>query len=300
MDIAVTGSSGLIGSTLVNGLRADGHRVRAVVRRRPRGDDEIGWDPAGGTMDAGRLEDLDAVVHLAGEGIAARRWSAAQKTRIERSRLDGTALVARTLAGLTRPPRVLLSGSGINYYGDQGDRLLTEASPPGGGFLARVCVGWEAATAPAQAAGVRVAHLRTGPVLTRSGGALGKMLPLFRFGLGGRLGSGRQYWSWISLEDEVGAIRWLLDNEVTGPVNLVAPEPATNAELTRALGRALHRPAVIPVPALGPRLLLGRELADELLFSSVRAQPTVLSGSGYRFRRPDLAGALEGALRAPA
>ena len=208
--------------------------------------------------------------------------------------------MARTLAGLARPPKVLLSGSGINYYGDRGDTRLTEASPPGAGFLARVCVGWEAATAPAEAAGVRVAHLRTGPVLARSGGALRRMLPLFRAGLGGRLGSGRQYWSWIALEDEVGAIRWLLDHDVAGPVNLVAPEPATNAQLTRALARAVHRPAVLPVPAFGPRLLLGRELADELLFSSVRAEPAVLSRSGYRFRQPELSGALDAVLRAPA
>jgi uncharacterized protein len=293
MDIAVTGASGLIGSTLAAGLRSDGHRVRPIVRRPPERPDEVRWDPAVGVIDARGLEGIDALVHLAGEGIGAKRWSAEQKARIERSRLDGTSLVARTVAGLDRPPRVLISGSGINYYGEGGDRVFCETDPPGDDFLARVCVGWEAATGPAESAGIRVAHIRTGPVLARGGGALGKMLPLFKVGVGGRLGSGRQYWSWIALDDEVGAIRWLLDHDVAGPVNLCAPNPVTNAELTAALGRALHRPTVVPVPAFGPRLVLGRELADQLLFTSVRAVPAVLSASGYRFQHPDLDSALD-------
>jgi uncharacterized protein (TIGR01777 family) len=296
MDIAVTGASGLIGSRLVAGLRADGHRVRRLVRHQSGQADEVSWDPSAGTIDAAGLEGIDALVHLAGEGIGERRWSPEQKSRIERSRLAGTALVATTLTRLDRPPRVLISGSGVNYYGEAGDRVLTEASPPGDDFLARLCVRWEAATGPAEAAGIRVAHIRTGPVLARGGGALGRMLPLFRFGLGGRLGSGRQYWSWIALDDEVGAIRWLLEHEVAGPVNLCAPEPATNAELTRALGRVLRRPTVLAVPRFGPRLVLGRELADQLLFTSVRAVPAVLVESGYQFRQPDLESALRAAL----
>jgi uncharacterized protein (TIGR01777 family) len=298
VDIAITGSSGLIGQALTAALHAEGHRVLRMVRRPPGGSDEMRWDPTEGTIDAAGLEGIDAVVNLAGEGIGNRRWSAAQKARIERSRTEGTGLLARTLSELTRPPGVLLSGSAVGIYGDRGDDVLTEASPPGDTFLAGVCRAWESATAPAEAAGIRVAHLRTGIVLSRDGGALARMLPLFRLGLGGRFGSGRQYWSWISIDDEVGAIRWLLDHDVAGPVNLVAPAACTNRAFTHELAAALHRPAVAAVPAFGPRLLLGRELADELLFTSARVRPAALETAGYPFRHPDLASAFGSVLTA--
>jgi uncharacterized protein len=289
MDIAVTGATGLIGSTLVEALAADGHRPVSLVRRSPRpGEDAITWDPAAGTIDADSLEGIDAVVHLAGEGIAEKRWNDAQKARILNSRVDGTTLLATTLAGLDRPPAVLLSGSAIGYYGDRGDETLTETSAPGDIFLAEVCKAWEAATATAEAAGIRVAHLRTGIVLDANGGALAKTLPLFKLGLGGRLGPGTQWWSWISADDEVGAIRFLLDADVSGPVNLTAPEPVTNAEFTKVLGQVLGRPTLLPVPAFGPKILLGSELAEQLLFTSARVLPTTLIDAGYTFVTPDL------------
>jgi uncharacterized protein (TIGR01777 family) len=256
----------------------------------------VGWDPQAGTIDLDALAGVDAVVHLAGESIGARRWSDEQKRRIEESRTRGTALVARAVSELDPRPQVLLSASGMNYYGDRGDDEVTEADPPGSGFLADVCVAWEAAAQPAIDAGVRTAFLRTGLVLDAGGGALAKMLPLFKLGLGGRLGSGRQWWSWISLEDEIGAVLHLLGADVAGPVNLTAPGPVTNADLTRALGHVLHRPTLLPVPRIGPRLLLGPELADTLLFTSLRVQPDVLLTSGYAFRHPTLEPALRAAV----
>lgn len=289
MDIAITGASGLIGSTLVGALAADGHRPVKMVRRNPKpGEDAISWDPAAGTIDADSLEGIGAVVHLAGEGIAEKRWNPEQKQRILDSRVDGTTLLATTLAGLDAPPSVFLSGSAIGFYGDRGDEKLTEASAPGDIFLAEVCKAWEAATATAEAAGIRVAHLRTGIVLDAHGGALAKTLPLFKLGLGGRLGSGKQWWSWISVDDEVGAIRFLLDADVSGPVNLTAPEPVTNAEFTKVLGKVLGRPTLLPVPAFGPKILLGSELAEQLLFTSARVLPTTLTDAGYVFATPDL------------
>lgn len=296
VQVAITGASGLIGTALAELLRTEGHGVISLVRHRPVGDEELGWDPANGQIDAAGLNGVDAVVHLAGESIASHRWSAEQKQRIERSRVEGTELLAKALAGLDSPPRVLLSASAVGIYGNRGSEVLTEASAPAHSFLARVCQAWEAATTPASDAGVRVAHLRTGLVLTHRGGALAKLLPLFRLGLGGRLGSGRQYWSWITLEDEVRAIRWLIDHEVSGPVNMVSPSPVTNAQMVRVLAAALHRPALLPVPQFGPRLVLGRELADELLFTSARVVPTALDGHGYTFRHPDLASGLQAAL----
>jgi uncharacterized protein (TIGR01777 family) len=227
-------------------------------------------------------------VHLAGVGIADKRWSAAQKRAILDSRTQGTSLIARTLAGLSRPPAVLVSASAIGYYGDRDDEELTEASGPGTGFLADVCVQWEAATAPAGDAGVRVAMIRTGIVLSADGGALAKQLPLFRLGLGGPFGSGRQYQSWIALEDEVAAIVHLLGADVAGPFNLTAPNPVTSAEFAGTLGRVLHRPAVLRVPRFGPALLLGGELAENLLYSSQRVLPRALESSGYRFAHPEL------------
>ena len=297
MDIAVTGASGLIGTKLVARLKGDGHRVVPMVRTPPRpGTDAIVWDPAAGTIDADSLEGFDAVIHLAGEGIANKRWTAEQKRRILNSRVDGTTLLSVTLAGLNRPPSVLLSGSAIGFYGDQGDTELTEQSPHGDIFLADVCRAWEAATAVAEQAGIRVAHLRTGIVLDPDGGALGKTLGLFKLGVGGRLGSGRQWWSWIGADDEVGAIAFLLNHDISGPVNLTAPEPVTNADYTKVLGKVLHRPTVFPVPSFGPKILLGSELADQLLFTSARVIPKVLLDAGYEFVSPDLDDALRKAL----
>ncbi len=289
MDIAITGSSGLIGTALVTHLEAAGHRPIRVTRS---GSDGIHWDPARGEIDAASFEGIDAVVHLAGEGIAEKRWTDAQKARILDSRVDGTTLLARTLAGLDRPPAVLLSGSAIGYYGDRGDTVITETSPPGSDFAAEVSIAWEACTAEAEAAGIRVAHLRTGIVLSAAGGVLGKLLPLYRAGLGGKLGGGHQYMSWISIDDEVGIITWLLDTEICGAVNLTAPEPVTNHDFTKALGAALHRPTFLTVPSFGPKILLGSELADSLLFSSARVAPTVAEGAGYEFRHRTIDAAL--------
>lgn len=301
MKIAVTGSTGLIGTALSRSLLADGHDVVPVVRR-PIADGEtaVQWDPAAGTIDAAALEGLDGVVHLAGAGIGDKRWSDAYKRTILESRTKGTDLLARTLASLERPPAVLVSGSAIGIYGDTGDNALDETYPPAHDFLADVCMQWEAAAAPAVDAGIRVPFLRTGIVLSPEGGALAKLLPLFKLGAGGRMGSGRQWWSWISLADEVRVIRWLLDTDVAGPVNATAPQPVTNAELTKVLAGVLGRPSVLPVPAFGPRLLLGGELADALLFNSQRVLPQVLTERGFAFDHPDLEGALRAMLGRPA
>ena len=299
MDVAITGSSGLIGTALSAALRSAGHTVRPVVRSGG-GPGTVRWDPSAGTIDAAELAGVDAVVHLAGEPIADERWSEEQKQRIRSSRVEGTTLVARTVADLDPQPAVLLSGSAIGYYGDRGDEVLTESSPPGDGFLPDVVEAWEAATAPASDAGIRVAHLRTGIVLDADGGALSKQLPLFKLGLGGRLGSGQQWVPWISLADEVAAIVHLLDADVSGPVNLTAPEPVTNAEFTTTLAEVLGRPAIFPIPRFGPNLLLGKELAESLLYSSARVAPRVLEGDGYRFRHPELEGALRAILDRPA
>jgi hypothetical protein len=294
MDIAVTGASGLIGTALTAALRADGHVVRPLVRRPSDDAHAVRWDPAAGTIDAAGLEGVEAVVHLAGVGIGDKRWTEARKAEIERSRTQGTDLLARTLAGLDAPPSVLLSGSAIGYYGNRGDEELTEASSPGDDFLAGLVQRWEAATAPAEAAGIRVVHLRTGIVLTARGGALGRLLPMLRLGIGGPLGSGRQWWSWISLDDEVGAIRHLMTaGDLSGPVNLVAPEPATNADVTKALGHALHRPALVPVPRFGPALLFGSEMNELVVFASQRIVGTKLAASGYAFAHPGLPSAAD-------
>jgi uncharacterized protein (TIGR01777 family) len=295
MDIAVTGASGLIGTALSQALSAGGHTPIPVVRpgsRRPSGVACIAWDPSTGTIDSEAFEGLDAVVHLAGEGIGDRRWTAQQKRRILDSRTQGTSLLAAALAGLRNPPPVLLSGSAIGYYGDTGETPTDEHGTTGDDFPARVCIAWEAATRPAEDAGIRVGHLRTGIVLSARGGALARQLPLFRWGLGGRAGSGRQWQSWISIDDEVGAIVHLLTAEVSGPVNLTAPNTVTNGELTKTLGSVLHRPTTV-LPMLGPRLLFGREMADSLLLTSQRVMPAVLMASGYRFEHPELRGALE-------
>lgn len=285
MRVVITGASGLIGSALAERLDRDGHEV--VPLRRPDG-----WDPDARTIDTTLLHGADAVVHLAGEGIGEKRWTDEQKARIRDSRIRGTRLIAETLAGMDGGPRVLLSGSAIGYYGDTGDTAVDETAPAGEGFLASVCVDWEAAAAPAVEAGVRVVWLRTGIVLSPRGGALARQLPFFRLGLGGRSGSGRQYQSWISLDDEVGAICHLLGrDDLSGPFNLTAPEPVTNGEFARTLGRVLRRPTTI-IPMFGPRLLFGRELADSLLLASQRVLPAALTSSGYVFTHTKLDAAL--------
>ncbi|MEJ7846192.1 MAG: TIGR01777 family oxidoreductase, partial [Acidimicrobiales bacterium] len=291
--------SGLIGSALVRSLRDDGHDVVRVVRSGSAGDGDattVAWDPMQGTIDAAGLEGVEAAVHLAGAGIGDERWSDDRKRVILESRTKGTALLARTLAGLAAPPAVLLSGSAVGYYGDRGDEVCTETSPAGTGYLAEVCESWEAAATPAVEAGIRTAFLRTGIVQTKAGGALKKTLPLFKLGLGGRFGSGKQWWSWISLADEVGAIRHLLDHDVSGPVNLTAPAPVTNAEYTSTLGSVLGRPTVLPVPSFGPKLLLGAEGAKAVLLDGQRAVPAVLEREGYSFRHPTLEAALRAEL----
>lgn len=294
MHIVVTGASGLIGSALVPHLRGRGHQVTSLVRR-PARESEATWDPAGGVLDAEVLAGVDAVIHLAGAGIGDKRWSESYKDEIRGSRVRSTETLARAIVEAREAgsgPSVWLSGSAIGVYGACGDEELDETSPAGDGFLAEVCTAWEAATQPAEAAGVRVAHLRTGIVLSPAGGALKKQLPLFKLGLGGRFGSGRAWQSWISLTDEIAAIDHLLTAEVSGPVNLTAPEPVTNADFARTLGRVLRRPAAFPVPAFGPRLLLGRELADALLFTGQRVLPRVLENSGFTFAHRDLETAL--------
>ncbi|HMR48483.1 MAG TPA: TIGR01777 family oxidoreductase [Arachnia sp.] len=294
MKVAVTGSTGLIGSALVRSLLVDEHEVVRLVRpgaqtgRRADGTLGVAWDPMQQQIDAAALEGLDGVVHLAGAGVGDRRWTASYKTQILESRRLGTATLARALAGLSRPPKVLLSASAVGYYGQTGDREAQEGDPAGTDFLARVCQVWESEADPARDAGIRVAHPRTGIVFSRRGGAAAKLLPLFRLGLGGRLGDGQQYWSLISLADEVGALRFLLENEnLEGPVNLTAPTPETNARITQELARQMKRPAVIPVPSFALRLAVG-PFADELT-GSQRVLPTVLQEAGYRFHHPTLA-----------
>jgi hypothetical protein len=287
MRIAITGSSGLIGTALRASLEADGHDVVRVVRSGG-GPGTVSWDLDAGTIDAAGLEGLDGVVHLAGEGIAEKRWTDDQKHRILESRTQGTTLLAEALAGLTDKPPVLVSGSAIGFYGDRGDEQLTEASSAGTGFLPEVVQAWEAAAAPAEAAGIRVPKVRTGIVLAAHGGVLERLAKLARFGLLGKLGSGQQWMSWISLHDEVAAIRFLLEHEVAGPVNLTAPGPVTNEVLTKALGRVLKRPTFLPVPSFGPKLLVGAELADALLFEGQRVLPEALQEAGFEFRHHEI------------
>lgn len=293
--MAVTGASGFLGTPLVTALRAGGHRVRRLVRRPSAGPEEVSWDPASGDIDVVGLAGVEAVVHLAGEGIAAHRWTGRQKRRIHDSRTTGTNLISTTAARLDPPPRVLVSASGIGYYGDRGDEVLNEESSAGDDWLARVVHDWEGSSRPAAQAGIRTVAARTGIVLDAGGGALSRMLLPFRLGLGGPMG-GSQWWSWIALDDYVGGLLHLLEGDLSGPVNLTSPNPVTNAEFSRALGRALHRPAVVPLPRLAPSILLGRELAESLLYFSARVLPTRLLHSGYAFRHPDLEPALRSVL----
>jgi uncharacterized protein (TIGR01777 family) len=298
MRVVVTGSSGLIGQAVVSTLKDAGHDTMVLVRRTP-GPGEARWDVAEGRIDTDALEGGDAVVHLAGAGIGDRRWTPQRKDVILRSRVEGTMLLCSALAGLAHRPSVLVSASAIGYYGDRGDEELAESSGPGtGSFQAEVCQAWEGATAEAQRAGIRVVHLRSAVVLSRHGGALAKQLPLFKAGLGAKLGSGDQWLSWISLRDEVGIIlRAIEDGSLAGALNASAPAPVRNREFTKELGRALHRPAVLGVPPFALRLALGRQLADELLLGSLRVLPTRAVDAGYRFHDPELGGALEEALR---
>jgi uncharacterized protein (TIGR01777 family) len=297
MDVVVSGSHGFIGSALLPALAAAGHRVRRLVRGNA-GESEVAWDPDAGTIDTARLEGVEGVVHLAGVGIGDKRWTPEQKERIRGSRVQGTSLLAKALAGLTTPPRVLVSGSAVGYYGDRGDELLTEESSPGDGFLADVVRAWEDATRPAADAGIRVVNLRSGVVQSPNGGALRKQLPIFKLGVGGPLGNGRQWVSWITLEDEVAAIVHLLgDDSLAGPVNATAPEPVTSAGMARAIGRALHRPAFLPVPKAALSLVVGRQMADEMVTASQRVVPTRLLAAGFAFRHPAMEPAMAALLR---
>ena len=293
--ILVAGASGLIGGALVRSLRADGHEVVRLVRRAARGADEVCWDPDGRYVDTAGLAGCDAVVNLAGAGVGSRRWTDAYKKKIRDSRVLGTTTLAEAIAAMDDRPRVFVNGSALGYYGETGDRAVDESAPPGTGFLPELCVEWEGATAAAREAGVRTAFVRTGLVVGKHGGAWGKLFPLFRAGLGGRMGDGRQFWSYIALHDEVAAIRHLIETDgLEGPFNLTAPNPLTNREITAAMGRVLHRPTLFAVPAPVLRTVLG-EMAGDIL-GSARVVPKRLLESGFTFAFPDIEGAIRAAL----
>ncbi len=297
MRILVSGASGLIGSALVPSLLRRGHEVVRLVRNVSAGPGAILWDPTASRLDSDALEGCDAAIHLAGESIARGRWTAERKRRILESRRQGTLLLSERLAQLSRRPRAFITASAIGYYGDRGAEILREDSSPGNGFLSEVCVAWEQATRPASDSGIRVVNLRIGVVLSSAGGALARMLPAFRMGAGGRIGSGKQYMSWITLDDLIGVICYCVENEAAvGPVNSVTPNPVTNRDFTRALAHALSRPAVFPLPGVVARLMLG-EMADELLLASTRVEPARLLAAGYSFQHPQLEGALRYVLR---
>mgnify|MGYP003348012058 FL=1 len=297
MRIAITGASGLIGTALTSHLRGNGHETVSFVRRPAASPAEISWDPMAGKLNAHDLDGIDAVVHLAGAGIGDKRWSDSYKREILESRTRSTELLAQRMTEIDQKPSVFLSGSAIGIYGVRGDEELDESATHGSGFLADVCERWERATGPAEAAGIRTVHLRTGIVLSTQGGALKKQLPLFKLGVGGRFGNGRQWQSWISITDEVRAISHLLASKVSGAVNLTAPTPVTNAEFTKTLASVVKRPAVLPIPSFGPKALLGSELADALLFTGQRVVPKVLLNDGYVFTHADLESALRDLLR---
>ena len=296
MKILITGASGLIGQALTKQLNASGHTTVAAVRREPRRNDEVQWNPTTGEMSPSAFDGVDAVVHLAGAGIGDKRWTDAYKMEILQSRTLGTALLADTMASLDKKPSVFLSGSAIGIYGQRDDTELGEDATIGTGFLADVCRDWEAASAAASAAGIRTVLLRTGIVLSPKGGALKKQLPLFKLGLGGKFGNGKQWQSWISITDEVNAIIHLLTSNLSGAVNLTAPNAVTNAEFTRVLAQVVSRPAILPIPSFGPKLLLGGELADALLFTGQRVVPNALVADGFHFAHPTLDVALRALL----
>lgn len=293
MRIVLGGGSGLIGSALRSSLREDGHQVLSLVRRDPRGDDEARWDPAAGELDPRALEGADAVVCLSGAGVGDHRWTSSYKQTIRASRVDSVSTVARAMA-VAGIPAVLLAASAVGYYGDAGEQVVTESHPAGSTFLAQVCVQWEAAADPAREAGIRVAHLRTGLVLDREAALIKRLRPIALLGVAGKLGSGRQYFPWIHLADQVGAMRYLLTHDIAGAVNLTGPRPVTNAEFMTAIGRILRRPTVAPTPGLALRAALG-EFAGEILIGQ-RAIPAVLTEAGYSFRYPDVESALRAAL----
>ena len=295
MKIVVSGASGLIGTQLVAKLSSSGHEVVRLVRRSPK-PGEIQWNPKSGTLDAAALEGVDAVIHLSGAGIGDKRWTDGYRKEILDSRTATTALLATTMASLSRKPSVFLSGSAIGIYGARNDEQLTEVSTHGTGFLAEVCEQWEAAAKPAVDAGIRTVYLRTGIVLSPKGGALKKLLPLFKLGVGGKFGNGKQWQSWISIDDEIGAIEHLLTANVSGAVNLTAPNPVTNAEFTKVLASVLKRPAIVPVPTFAPKILLGGELADALLFTGQRVIPAALNASGYMFKHTTIESAFRSLL----
>ena len=299
LRVLITGSSGLIGRALAESLESGGHQVVRMVRRPPASTAEIAWDPAAGQIDADALEGFGAVIHLSGENIGAGRWSAARRQRIRDSRVASTALLCGALGGLRRPPAVLVAASAIGYYGD-GDGAADEAAPAGAGFLSEVTAAWEQAAEPARAAGIRVAHARLGPVLSATAGMLKRLLPVFRLGAGGVVGSGRQAISWIGLDDAVRALQFLMNNgQAHGPCNVVAPHPATNREFTRTLARVLRRPAFAPVPGIAIRLLFG-EMGDQLILKGKVVVPARLTELGFRWLEPTLEGALRRELGIPA
>ena len=298
--IAITGATGLIGTALTASLEGDGHTVHAISRSPDRaGADGIVWDPREGTIDAGKMEGVDAVVHLAGEPIGASRWTDETKRRIRRSRELGTALIAETVAGLDQPPSVLVSGSATGFYGDRGDEVVTEDASPGDDFVAGICKVWEAAADPARSAGIRVVHPRTGVVIAPGGPLLDKLELPFKLGVGGKVGSGRQYVPWVSLEDEVQALRFLIDHELEGPVNIVGPVAVTNAEMSKALGKVLRRPTVLPIPVFAIRLMYG-EMGVSLATVSQRVAADKLQQAGFEFRHHTIEEALRVALDRPA
>ena len=296
MRVLIAGSSGLIGTALCRALGAAGHEVVRLVRRKPAGEDTIFWDPEAGVLDVGALARVEAVVHLGGRSIAGARWTAKVKRDLRHSRVQSTRFLAGALAAFPAPPRVFICASAIGIYGDRGDEELHEESGAGAGFLAELGQEWEGAGAAAVDAGIRVVQARFGIVLSSQGGALAKMLPPFRLGVGGRLGNGKQYFSWVALEDSVAALMFALDKgDLHGPVNITAPAPVNNAELTRALGRVLRRPTVFPLPAFAAKILLG-ELAEEGLLASQRVVPQRLLDNGFQFAYPEIDGALRRAL----
>lgn len=296
MTIALSGASGMLGSALNLALQQQGEQVLRLVRRAPAASDEVRWDPVTGLPpETGKLEGLSAAIHLSGANVASRRWTRAYKREMTESRVSTTRVLAEALARLRNPPPVMITASAVGYYGDRGDAILDESSAAGTGFFPELCAAWEAAAHPAEEAGIRVIHLRTAMVLGPDGGALAKLAPLFRLGLGGPLGNGRQWMSWVSEDDAVSAILFALGNPgLVGPINVSAPNPVTNREFTRELGRAVHRPAAIPAPAFALRLAFG-EMADEALLASTRAVPTRLLEAGFRFAHLKLAQAFEAA-----